>query len=187
MAHYRSQCTLLLACSLAFGADARAEESTRSLDPAVAAIIAAPLSDADYVDARSCIDQRAFDDVEVLDDGRLLFHGRRGQAWLNQLRHRCIGLSPDSQLMFELRGSRYCQLDTFCARRSSFDRMALDVDAICTSQGLGICHLGRFEPISEAQASFMRESTEGYRRAGVRPTSGSTKRDAETNKDVDEE
>lgn len=178
---------LLLACALVFVAGVRAEDTVRPLDPAVAAILDAPLTDADYVDAQSCIDRRALDDVEVLDDGRMLFHGRRGQVWLNQLRHRCMGLSSGAKLVFELRGPRYCQLDTFCTRRQSLDRMVSDIDAICAQQGMGVCHLGRFEPISEAQAALMRESTAGYRRAGVRPKEEAAKREADARKNANDE
>ncbi|NJN51648.1 MAG: hypothetical protein HC809_07565 [Gammaproteobacteria bacterium] len=134
------------------------------LDPAVAAIIAAPLSDADYIDADSCLDRRAVDDVEVIDSNRLLFHGRRDRVWLVQLRSPCIGLDRGSQLLFELRGSRYCSMDTFCARRASNH-----IAPTCAQQGISICSLGRFEPVSKNQAGLIRESTDRYRHTGVRP------------------
>ncbi len=131
------------------------------LDPVVGAIIADPLSDKEYIDGDNCIDQRRLDDIEIIDGERILFHGRRGRVWLNQLKSPCIGLAPGRTLQFELRGSRYCNFDTFRPLpSSSYPRRGPQ---------FGSCFLGTFEPISENQAGLIRESTDRYRRAGVRP------------------
>ncbi len=142
-----------------------AEEPAKPLDPVVEKIIDSPLSDEDYADAVFCVDGRMLDTVEIIDASRLLFHGRRGRVWLNQLRQPCFGLAPGRTLQFKLQGSRYCNLDSF---------RAVDTTGAMRGQVTGLCVLNTFEPVSEMQAGLIRESTDRYRRAGVRPKEDAT-------------
>jgi hypothetical protein len=145
-----------------------AGDAVTPLDPAVAAILDSPFPDSEYTDSVYCVDGNALEEVEVLDSERLLFHGRRGRIWLNQLRAPCLGLSPGRALQFELRSNRYCQLDSF-----------RPIDLTTRIRGaMGVCFLGAFEPITPNQAGLIRESADRYNRSSVRPRRDIAKADA---------
>ena len=107
-----------------------------------------PLSDSDYVSVQRCINSDTYRKVEVLDERHLLFLGRRGAVWLNQLRYACLGLRGDGVLVFQMRDRNVCDLDGFSSVPSSGGPSALGVR----------CMLGRFEEITEAQADVLRKA-----------------------------
>ena len=116
-----------------------------------------PLPESEYVNGERCVSTFVIDDTEVLDARRILFSGRNGRVWLNQLRQACTGLAlaHDPVLEFELRGSRICRMDSF----HSIDRNGIirraEMDALYRG---GPCFLGDFEPVTEEQAAVIRES-----------------------------
>ena len=78
----------------------------------------------------------------------LLFYGTGGKVWLNKLRTPCVGLRPRSTLRFDLHTTSVCNLDSVTAietRLWFWDRAS------------ATCSLGSFEPISEAQADFLKD------------------------------
>lgn len=104
-----------------------------------------PLSEADYREQQTCVRVRTVDDVEVLDDTLVLFHGRRGELWLNQLTSQCYGLEQDMILRFHVYAGTYCRLDAFRGI-PRFSTIAITAD----------CRLGSFENVDEAQVDALR-------------------------------
>ena len=62
------------------------------IDAQVDFILDNPLPESDYHSSDRCINSDSYRKVEVLDERHLLFLGRRGVVWLNQLRYACAGL-----------------------------------------------------------------------------------------------
>ncbi len=122
--------------------DGEAKEDDQPLD--VETILANPLDEDAYRDSRHCISTTSFDAVEIVDESIVLFHGRRGNIWLNRLSGRCRGLRWDMIPSFQTHGSRVCERDRFRGRsRSGFD------DSMN-------CILGKFEKIDEGQVESLR-------------------------------
>lgn len=90
---------------------------------------------------KSCLFARSYDDVEIVNERRLIFYRRGGGAWLNELRNECTGLRRTDALVFDLRGSSVCNLDRVSGL-SPGDRMPR-AGAVCT--------LGKFIEIPEYQ------------------------------------
>lgn len=126
-------------------AEARAgEEAPPPID--VAAILRGELTEDDYQDSQLCIAPRDLDTIEVLDERLVLFLGRRGEIWLNQLDKRCLGLEPEMVLDLRSYGGNFCRLDRFRAapRYNAF--------LFVTAE----CRLGAFETITEPHAEALR-------------------------------
>ena len=104
-----------------------------------------PLSEGDYREQKNCVRIRDVDDVEVLDETLVLFHGRRGELWLNQLTSQCYGLEQDMILRFRGYAGTYCRLDPFRGV-PYFSRIAITAE----------CRLGDFEPVDEIQVEALR-------------------------------
>ena len=68
------------------------ESAHADVDAQVDFILDNPLPESDYHSSDRCINSDSYRRVEVLDDRHLLFLGRRGVVWLNQLRYACAGL-----------------------------------------------------------------------------------------------
>ncbi len=128
------------AAALSAGAGASApdsEEAEAELD--VETILANPLGADDYRDGQRCISNRGYRNIEVLDEGNLLFVGRQ-RTWLNRLRGRCAGLRDDMIIYLDVHGSRVCELDHFRAQH----RGGISIPT-------PMCMLGGFEEIDPAQ------------------------------------
>jgi|GEM_PF-1416523 hypothetical protein len=121
--------------------------SPADLDAQVASILDNPLPESDYVQAQRCLPSGINEHVDVLDSRHLLFRGNRDVFWLNQLRFNCVGLTDDTILVFDVRDRRLCDMGGFRSvpRNGS---MGADFGVSCT--------LGRFEPITQAQADQLR-------------------------------
>jgi hypothetical protein len=118
-------------------------------DAQLAFILDNPLKESDYARHERCLFPRTYRSVEILDKRHLLFVGTRDDLWLNQLRVDCIGLRKDSMLVFEVREQSLCDMDSFrSAPRNG--GMTGEFGAHCT--------LGHFEPITPAQADFLRDA-----------------------------
>ena len=120
-------------------------------------ILANPLTDEDYREVKNCVWHRSIDDMEVLDESRVLFRGRRGELWLNQLTAPCYGL--DAEMLIHLRsyGGSVCRLDKFYGRPRFGALVPL------TAQ----CRLGQFETIDELQVQALRRAIEEQQRTSV--------------------
>lgn len=88
-------------------------------------------------DALQCLSTMQYGSVDIIDEERLIFRGRAGKAWLNELRPACKGLRRNDKLLFELHGSRACKMD----RISVIDR-----HLFWTRTG-PTCGLGKFKPL----------------------------------------
>ena len=108
-------------------------------------ILSDPLSESDYREQKNCLRIRDVDDVEVLDETLVLFHGRRGELWLNQLSSQCYGLEQEMILRFKTYAGTYCRLDPFRGM-PYFSRVAITAE----------CRLGDFEPVDEIQVEALR-------------------------------
>ena len=125
-------------------APAETEEAAAPID--VAAILRGELTEDDYQESQLCIAPRDIDTIEVLGERLVLFHGRRGEIWLNQLDRRCLGLEPEMVLDLRSYGGNFCRLDRFRAapRFNAFLYVTAE------------CRLGRFETITEPHAEALR-------------------------------
>lgn len=104
-----------------------------------------PLTESDYREQKKCLRIRDVDDVEVLDETLVLFHGRRGELWLNQLSSQCYGLEQEMILRFKAYAGTYCRLDPFRGT-PYFSRVAITAE----------CRLGDFEPVDDLQVEALR-------------------------------
>lgn len=104
-----------------------------------------PLAESDYREQKKCLRIRDVDDVEVLDETLVLFHGRRGELWLNQLSSQCYGLEQEMILRFKAYAGTYCRLDPFRGT-PYFSRVAITAE----------CRLGDFEPVDDLQVEALR-------------------------------
>jgi len=157
MAHYfvmngGAVCLAVVASSLATMGFADALPATRpapgNLESDVAMILDTPVPETQYSEKLRCLNTGTYHSVEVLDPGHLLFWGRGGRVWLNQLRPACIGLSKDQILKFKMSGTYLCELDRF----EGLDRNG-QMGTITA-----MCGLQRFEEITDDQAKQLRDA-----------------------------
>lgn len=128
--------------------EAKAEEQDATPAPPpidLDEILNNPLSESEYREQKKCVRIRDVDDIEVLDETLVLFHGRRGELWLNQLLSQCYGLDEDMILRVHAYAGTFCRLDR--ARGiPRFGRVAITAE----------CRLGDFEPVDEVQVEALR-------------------------------
>jgi hypothetical protein len=123
-----------------------------SLEERAQEILSAPAEDEKA--AVRCIRSMDYDRVEVLDDLRVVFHGRGDKRWLNQLRIRCPGLRKRDTLQFEMRSMRLCEMDSF----RSIDPSGFGMPGAS-------CSLGSFEPVSPGQVQMLKDALRAERDA----------------------
>lgn len=143
-------CVLLLAACAGSEPRPTAEERAEQqadIEADIEKILTEPLENDDYSESETCLATFQYDRVEVLDQQRVLFVGRGGKVWLNELRRVCPGLRRRHALRFDIRGSRICALDSFRAVETRLG----GIDEVS-----GVCVLGEFQLISEAQAEAIR-------------------------------
>ena len=154
--------------------EASAEQaSTQDATLDVAAILANPLTEDDYRETRNCLRIRDIDDVEILDDNVVVFHGRRRELWLNQLSSQCLGLEPDMVVNLHSFGGTICRLDRFRGRQRFQPLVAITAE----------CRLGTFETIDELQAEALRAAVVEHRKvAGMAEKTKRSRGDARSGK-----
>ena len=103
-------------------------------------ILANPLDEPAYSNTVRCLGTARHRRVEIIGNSALIFHGRRGDAWLNVLPRRCPGLRPDMVLVIEQEGLRLCALDRFSALPRG------------GGMAIAFCSLGSFEHMTTEQA-----------------------------------
>ena len=123
-----------------------------SLEERAQEILSAPAEDEKA--AVRCIHSMDYDRVEVLDDLRVVFHGRGDKRWLNQLRIRCPGLRKRDPLQFEMRSMRLCEMDSF----RSIDPSGFGMPGAS-------CSLGSFEPVTPDQVEMLKDALRAERDA----------------------
>ena len=142
----------------------------------VASILAKPLTEEDYRETRNCLAVRAIDDVEVLDDNLVLFHGRRRELWLNQLSSQCLGLEPDMIVNLRSFAGSVCRLDRFRGRHYFEPLVPITAE----------CRLGTFETIDPVQAEALRVAVAEQREAADMAKKTKKSRGAEGTSDSDD-
>ena len=150
-------CAIGLLCLAANAGEKEAAEATEE-DPAdetpdVASILAEPLTEDDYRETRNCLSIRAIEDVEVLDENLVLFHGRRRELWLNQLSSQCLGLEPKMVVNLRSFAGSICRLDRFRGRHYFAPLVPITAE----------CRLGAFETIEPLQAEALRAAIAEHR------------------------
>lgn len=144
---------LLAASRSAFAAEADDTPHRDPGPPDIDEILDKPLTESEYRKQSACISMRAVKDVEILDDTLVLFHGKRGELWLNQLSSQCYGLDQDVFLRFRVRAGRYCRLDSFRGM-PRFGLISVTPD----------CRLGYFETVDEVQVDALRTAVDERRK-----------------------
>ena len=113
--------TALAGAVLAAEPDTSGDEEQETPVEDIETILTQPLGQDEYVEAERCLSKFSFNQVEIIDDQHVLFRGRRGKAWLNTLRSRCVGLRRHDIPRLEYRSSsQLCNLDTLVGMSSSF-------------------------------------------------------------------
>lgn len=137
-------------------ADQELDTDTPQAEPLdAAAILSGELTAEDYAEDQLCVHPRDLDSIEVLNDRLVLFHGRRGEVWLNQLASQCLGLEPDMVLDLRSYGGSFCRLDRFRGTPR------FDATLHLTAE----CRLGAFETIAEPHAEALRTAAAEQRQA----------------------
>jgi hypothetical protein len=105
---------------------------------------------------RDCVYTSSVRRTEVLDDQTIIFYMRGNKvAYRNYLSRKCPGLARAGRFMYEVRGSRLCNIDTI---------------TVLEQWGVGLqpgftCRLGDFHPLSPAEIANMKSEKE----RGTRP------------------
>lgn len=95
---------------------------------------------------KRCLRTVDYDSVDVLDDRHVLFRGPHDRIWLNVLRSRCGGLSSNTTLLFNLRSTNICDLDTFTGVHAFFRFWQRET---------ATCALGTFHPVTAEQVEMI--------------------------------
>jgi len=111
-----------------------------------------------------CLVASRIERTEVLSDRFILFHAVRGELWLAQLKRRCVGLTPQSDLMFERRGSdRICEFDAVRTVTGSIDPGSVFARP-GANPDLGLrCTLPEFELVTEQQIDLLKREIRASR------------------------
>ena len=125
---------------------ASAPQSTPEAERTIAEILSQPAED---VAPKRCLSVHVYDQVEVLDQRRVLFSGTGNKHWLNELRMPCVGLRRHTTLLFRLRTSQVCDMDSFHSVYDPWWRF---------SASSGQCALGTFQPVTAHQVMAIREA-----------------------------
>ena len=134
---------IAMASQLVYARDSPKDEPPKET---VQQILETPLPEEAYAAPERCLMLHEYDNVRVLTEELVVFVGRRGRYWLNQLHNRCVGLRPDLTLKMTLHNAQVCDLDTF---------RGLDTTGLSPLMGSGNCMFGRFEPISKEQLNLL--------------------------------
>lgn len=114
----------------------------------IAEILAAPAPN--KVESLRCLPTYAYSYVEVLDRQHVLFSANVGdKRWLNQLRTPCLGLRRTDTLVFRLRSSQICNLDSFEGVSDPW---------WWVNRTTGTCVLGDFQPVTKHQVELVRNA-----------------------------
>lgn len=139
---------------------ADADNPSQDSESAVEGILENPLADDDYREEKPCLWQRQIDNVEIIDESFVIFHGRlRNQMWLNKLTRPCVGLRRDMLITTRSRSGSICRFDTLDARPRAANPFGTAVR----------CYLGSFEDIDKVQAEAMKKAVDEHAKARRTP------------------
>lgn len=147
-----------LVVALVMGGNAWGDEQAHAAEPSVAPQIDLETTE-DYAEQVNCISLRHIRSTKVLDYRRMLFYMRDKTIYLNQFQSSCQLLTDRRMTSFQT------ALDGFLCK---MDRLEVLNDLMIPSYApggragyemLSWCYVGAFEPVSAAQAEFLR--TEG--------------------------
>ena len=130
----------------------RATELNRQLD----VLLSESAPESDYRERSDCLYRRNYRHIDVLSDTYLLF-SKGDDFWVNRLKQNCPMLSRHLMLSFVSHGQSACAGDSFYLS----DRFDLDRGFDTSGRPAvirGICVLGDFEKINEAQALALKEA-----------------------------
>jgi hypothetical protein len=156
MRHLLIAVALLVLSGYGFAeADEQADAEPDARVNAIDEILSQPMEEDEYAESVRCLPTHSYRSAQVLDEEHVLFVGSGGRAWLNRLRHRCVGLRPKSTLRFNMRENRACELDTFEAIDNFFGRW---------DRTSGTCSLGKFMPVTPEQIEAIKAAVGDERR-----------------------
>ena len=131
------------------------QEEKRASTPLedIETILTQPMGQEEYVEAQRCLSRYQYQSVKIIDDQHVLFEGRRGKAWLNTLRRRCIGLRRHDIPVFDNRTARaqLCNLDDFVGMEQRMSGLG---------RASATCVLGDFQPVTEQQVALIKATVE---------------------------
>lgn len=134
-------------------------------ESAVEGILESPLADDDYREEKSCLWQRQIDNVEIIDENFVIFHGRlRNQMWLNKLTRPCVGLRRDMLITTRSRSGSICRFDTLDAQPRGAGQFGTAVR----------CYLGSFEAIDKVRAEAVKKAVDEHAKASRKSDQVST-------------
>lgn len=149
---------LLPGCAVSPEDEARRAAAEADIDE----IMSYELDPDEYGEVRRCLSEHDYDNFRPLGDRHILFDGRRDKRWINVLRGRCAGLRHGDMLVVKQRmGSRMCEMDRFSVGDLfdySYGRRPSD-----WGSG-GVCILGEFHPVTEAQVEEIEAVLESLKR-----------------------
>lgn len=97
------------------------------------------------VTPENCVTVSLIKQTEIIDDQNIIFRMRGGKIYRNHLPRKCFGLKRRESFSYEVRTPQLCGVDTI--RVVDPFRQSLDTGPSCG--------LGKFYPISEAEAAFL--------------------------------
>jgi hypothetical protein len=139
--------------------------ASTAASPSAEEILSGNAPPADYGKRVRCVVAARIEKTEALSNRFIVFYGVRDELWLTQLRRPCPGLTPNSDLMFERRGSyRICEFDTVRTVRGS-----LDPGSVFARPGanpdLGVrCMLPEFEAVTPNQVALLKREIRAARK-----------------------
>jgi hypothetical protein len=93
-------------------------------------------------DMVNCVSLSRVDDTRIVDDQTILFYMTDSEIYRNVLPHRCPGLDRNSTFMYRVTTTQLCSVDVITLLDDFGSRF----------MPAASCGLGKFQPISEAEA-----------------------------------
>ena len=113
---------------------------------AIALAVPAHAEEPDEREGKRCLTMSRVSTTEIIDSQTILFHVVGGDTYVNRLPRRCPGLRRNDALMFDVRGSQICDLDSVSV---------LQTWGVGFTPGVS-CRLGRFVPVTEDDVEALR-------------------------------
>lgn len=134
------------------------DEGDRVFPAEIEKLLTEPSEMDDYTVMERCLTLRSIRRTRILDDQHIVFEMPSDKLFLVRFKHRCMQLRRDSTLLFDVRGSRVCQLDTIRASNS------FGVGSVGPP-----CSIPGFVSVSSGQVALLKESLKAKRKPGSTP------------------
>lgn len=132
--------TLLLSLCTAAGSATVLAEDSAAANPNLKLATGEPVR---------CLSLNRIDETVVLDANNVLFYTGRNEVYLNDLPHRCLGLSRNKPIMYRTSLNQLCSVDVITV-----------LESMGSSYMPGpSCGLGMFYPISKEDADKLRKES----------------------------